>query len=661
MPVGEDLGAYLDPDFGHGTAATIGGRAVYGVYDHPFGEVLGAATEAPTFLCREADARVDTGDTIAVRGIPYTIRGREPDGTGLVTLILEEYRGDAGDGLHINFNAGYLVGETGKKQNDHGILKIGSTFHFIGITAPIADTGSKDFAHYTSVDCRTWTRHDDIEIGTDILGNWRCQVWAAHPFLNPAYGETGLPAGCYADYKYLMLFTGNNKQGSGGSYIDAEQKIGLAGAADDDAVDAGTWTILNDDAPIYWVGMDDTGNGGSDAGGATWAMWQDWARASRDPDTFTLDDGAQLLLITARHTSGYNCLGLARFNLSGAFPIWDELTHEPAPLLVATGDSGSWVAESSRLRKIGSLWHLFVKGYNGTRHQSADAYTGPAGGWETTKYDGAAMTTDGPSSAEASEFATGIADDLEIISGHKAGSGFYWYKFLELDYSAVAAEGDHPAATHLGQIAGLRALRAGELDNDFRLHGAGSLVYPHAFSYQPVIGDEPEADGGDAAGMTGTSYINTAFLRYYPGQTAGSNAPDTLHGWIYSDAFTVTKLRAELAIAGDKNAGRQFVALVDADDGAIYHLATGNDSHVLRAVTWDLAPLIGLSVRLVVADLADSDNPKTYGISVDYWREFTPADGAVDVSAPIPPVLVDVDSLEDRLADAGATVKVLPW
>ncbi len=76
-----------------GTAATIGGSTVYGIFDDAYTGVNQAtgevATSAPQFLCRTADvASVVQGTTITINSIVYKCVNIEPDGTGMTMIQL---------------------------------------------------------------------------------------------------------------------------------------------------------------------------------------------------------------------------------------------------------------------------------------------------------------------------------------------------------------------------------------------------------------------------------------------------------------------------------------------------------------------------------------------------------------------------------------------
>jgi len=97
MPMTEDLAGFFDVnDF-----ATVGQwvngtstASVVGLFDSPYARaalsIPGFESARTTFIGVEADfPGVAHGQTLAVLGTSYTIRGVEPDGSGVVRLILQ--------------------------------------------------------------------------------------------------------------------------------------------------------------------------------------------------------------------------------------------------------------------------------------------------------------------------------------------------------------------------------------------------------------------------------------------------------------------------------------------------------------------------------------------------------------------------------------------
>lgn len=95
MPFTENFAIYTDPRNGGkvGLYARSGSSAaveVNGNFRRPFDEVAGMEGSAPSFGCALADVpAVAHGDTLAVDGVDYVVRGVHRDGTGWVVLMLE--------------------------------------------------------------------------------------------------------------------------------------------------------------------------------------------------------------------------------------------------------------------------------------------------------------------------------------------------------------------------------------------------------------------------------------------------------------------------------------------------------------------------------------------------------------------------------------------
>lgn len=96
MPFAEDLAVFFDVDEFAWAATWSGAPAapVAGIFDAEYQLVAlgtpGIEGAAPVFLCAAAAVPGAThGQTLTIDGTVYTIRGVQPDGTGLVLLILQ--------------------------------------------------------------------------------------------------------------------------------------------------------------------------------------------------------------------------------------------------------------------------------------------------------------------------------------------------------------------------------------------------------------------------------------------------------------------------------------------------------------------------------------------------------------------------------------------
>ncbi len=76
----------------YGTAATVKGAAVTGIFDDAWQDALGlvAGTQPALLLPTASVGSATVGDSVVVGAVSYTIAGMEPDGTGMTRLRLQE-------------------------------------------------------------------------------------------------------------------------------------------------------------------------------------------------------------------------------------------------------------------------------------------------------------------------------------------------------------------------------------------------------------------------------------------------------------------------------------------------------------------------------------------------------------------------------------------
>jgi hypothetical protein len=84
----EDLSAFF---VDHAASATWEAATIRGIFDRTYAEAFGIiGGNSPRFICAASDvAGAATGDEITIAETVYTIAEIQPDGTGLVQLILE--------------------------------------------------------------------------------------------------------------------------------------------------------------------------------------------------------------------------------------------------------------------------------------------------------------------------------------------------------------------------------------------------------------------------------------------------------------------------------------------------------------------------------------------------------------------------------------------
>jgi hypothetical protein len=90
MSMTEDFTQFMQTgDFA--TAATINGAAAVGIFDGAYSESFNMVSGSkPSILLTASDvAGADIGDPVTIGSTSYTIAGMEPDGTGLVRVMLE--------------------------------------------------------------------------------------------------------------------------------------------------------------------------------------------------------------------------------------------------------------------------------------------------------------------------------------------------------------------------------------------------------------------------------------------------------------------------------------------------------------------------------------------------------------------------------------------
>jgi len=77
------------------TATYNGATTVNGIFDNEYFEIgsgtPGMEGSQPSFICRAADVSAAAqGDTLLINSITYTVVAVQPDGNGMVRLVLRE-------------------------------------------------------------------------------------------------------------------------------------------------------------------------------------------------------------------------------------------------------------------------------------------------------------------------------------------------------------------------------------------------------------------------------------------------------------------------------------------------------------------------------------------------------------------------------------------
>jgi len=84
-----DSATYTDAQYPHPSSVTT---TIDGIFDKEYVELNGVESYSPVFTCQTSDVpNVKHGARMTINLINYTVVGVQPDGTGVVQLILEVY------------------------------------------------------------------------------------------------------------------------------------------------------------------------------------------------------------------------------------------------------------------------------------------------------------------------------------------------------------------------------------------------------------------------------------------------------------------------------------------------------------------------------------------------------------------------------------------
>ena len=90
MAFAEDFTEFLSTD-DFAVDALFSGVRVSGIFDESFIEVQGVEGLHPVFTCPQSDVvGIAHGSALTIGGVIYHVHGVQRDGTGMVTLILED-------------------------------------------------------------------------------------------------------------------------------------------------------------------------------------------------------------------------------------------------------------------------------------------------------------------------------------------------------------------------------------------------------------------------------------------------------------------------------------------------------------------------------------------------------------------------------------------
>lgn len=89
MPMTEDFSAFLD-ESEHATTAVYKTLDVLGIFEDQYVEVNGVETLKPTFFTDAVSLpEIVRGNPMLIDNVEYKVAAKQPDGTGMILIILE--------------------------------------------------------------------------------------------------------------------------------------------------------------------------------------------------------------------------------------------------------------------------------------------------------------------------------------------------------------------------------------------------------------------------------------------------------------------------------------------------------------------------------------------------------------------------------------------
>lgn len=329
-------------------------------------------------------------------------------------------------------------------------------------------------------------------------------------------------------------------------------------------------------------------------GDTAWTLWSEDAWSNyRDPGFF--NEGGVSYLVHSAQTRGW--LGAVALARSNDYFHWEDA----GPLYV----HDSWHAlESPFLMKRGGVYHLFFteEEVGGVSHMASDSLLG---GWDITRRS----IIDGGHAPEVLD----AGMDRFILSRHTSYSSDAG-SVSSIRFDTLAWNGDTPRVEMTDLLGGWTTLRG------------------TAFDHQPVMGNNPLYRGDDATsvGFEGNWWIGTyeAFSGPITGTVPGAVQGDEARGAIRSAEFKLTGFSMRLLVGGGNFPDSCYVALCDARSGEILRRETGKNTDRMDERIWDLYPIRGRMVYLLIVD--DCSSPLGH-INVDGIAErMTPVEPPPD-------------------------------
>ena len=462
---------------------------------------------------------------------------------------------------HFDFDQKFFV-HPGKEIWDFCLIRHEGVYHLYYINVDEGVTGAKsdNLGHATSPDLMHWEIHSPaITRG----GGWweNTSVWAPDVVRDEA------------NNRWVMAYTG----------VDSlnVQRPCIAYSAD----------------LYYWIKEPANPLFEPDTLTYFWNPDMEWS-AYRDPFLYYKDGEWNMLSTASLRLGTYpgSPRGIIHRLSSTDFANWTDR----GVFFESDGDEKWRDLESCQYLEIGGKHHLFLSVYNigKVTHMVGDS---PAD-WSMLN----ASIIDSGTAPDIKSFDPGVYILGRWGSGFRPATMTYYShaRFDTIDFSDPTAPvvlKPHPL------------MREWESYNGFSVLG------------NPTFGDNPVERGEPSVGLVGNGYFGS--LEYYPGPLSGVGAPGAAlgpgaTGTVLSGVFTIEGDFIDMLVGGGEYPETCYVALEDADTGAILFKETGEDETAMTPRRWNVRSLEGRDVRIRIVD---NETSGTGYINVDEIHEIMDA------------------------------------
>lgn len=324
--------------------------------------------------------------------------------------------------------------------------------------------------------------------------------------------------------------------------------------------------------------------------------WSDF----RDPYVYYQNNAWQLLATAKFKGPGRH--GVIYHGTSKNLETWTDV----GAFFVNDGATPWKVLESPQYHVIGTTHHLLFGEFDtaGTTILSAPS---PAE-WTMANR----VLLDFGYAPEIDEFDPGVPIYSRLANyllPNNSGIGYV----VRMDTLLTDPDGSHPSVLHRNPM-----------DANWVVHSGVANIAA------PTFGDNPLWRGEPSVGLAGNSYYGSK--EYYNGPLSGRGSPGTVlgdgtTGVAETYRFPVTGDRMTLLVGGGNYPATCYVALVDANTGAVLFSETGNGSDTMTPREWLLGPYRG---RLCYVTIVDQEYGPMGHINVDEIIEVLDPSGVDD-------------------------------